>query len=325
MGVHLSRIMREYNEPQPTTAIISQKVPEELEESFQSFQKELTERVQSYVGFIGSELIPPRKGIQDTWVSVFRFDNPDHLRSWMNSEERGEVVRKMDALFPDSPHIQIVAEPPKDHVTVVFSHRIAPGREQEYQSWRKKILQAQQAFEGFLGQDSFDPVEGLTEEWVDIARFSNKEALDRWMESADRKKLLGELKPLVDKVEIKNVGTGLDGWFRAQREDSLVKAPPAWKQAVSVLFALYPTVMLLTYYFNPLFGNIDFPLLMLIGNAASVSVLTWLLMPQVNRFLGFWLYPKKKSRLLDFGVAVGLFGILVLLWQLFILLSPGQS
>jgi len=307
---------------QPSTVIITQSVPDDRVAAYRELQDKLTQRVKAFEGFIGTELLPPKSGVQDSWVVIFRFNCPDSLRTWLDSEERLEVVREMEKILPSKAQLQILAEPPRDHVTVVFSHQIARGKEAEYRNWRARVLAAQEAFDGFLGQESFDPVDGLTGEWVDIARFANKEALDAWLSSAERKRLVTELKPLVENLEIKRMGTGLDGWFRTATDTSLVHAPPAWKQALSVWFALYPIVMLLTYYLNPHLGDIGLPLLMLVGNMISVALLTWLIMPQANRCLHFWLFPKKRSWILDLGVAAGLVLLLLLMWRLFVVLAP---
>jgi antibiotic biosynthesis monooxygenase (ABM) superfamily enzyme len=60
------------------------------------------------------------------------------------------------------------------------------------------------------------------------------------------------------------------------------------------LFALYPTVMALNYV-SPLMGNLSLPINMLISNMLSVAMLTWLLMPRVSRFLGFWLNSNSRN------------------------------
>ena len=57
---------------------------------------------------------------------------------------------------------------------------------------------------------------------------------------------------------------------------------------MSVLFALYPTVMVLNFL-TPLWHTLPFADQMLIGNFLSVSLLTWLVMPRVSQFLNFWL------------------------------------
>jgi len=76
--------------------------------------------------------------------------------------------------------------------------------------------------------------------------------------------------------------------------------PPAWKQALTVLLALYPTVMALSYV-NPLMSNFSLPLQMLSGNILSIALLTWLVMPWVTQ--GFWVLAQSKEKELALGSA----------------------
>jgi uncharacterized protein len=123
---------------------------------------------------------------------------------------------------------------------------------------------------------------------VDIVRYDSIKHLTDWMESKDRQDLLAELDSIVESRHSHRV-TGLEGWFAINRgPDESQSAPPSWKRALAVLFALYPTVMALNYV-NPLMGNLSFPVKMLISNMLSVALLTWFVMPPISRFLGFWL------------------------------------
>jgi antibiotic biosynthesis monooxygenase (ABM) superfamily enzyme len=82
-----------------------------------------------------------------------------------------------------------------------------------------------------------------------------------------------------------------------------------------VLLALYPTVMLITYLVTPRLASLPMALGMFIGNAMSISALTWLLMPLANRAFGFWLTPApaRRTRAEVLGVAAVLVGYAVIL------------
>ena len=54
--------------------------------------------------------------------------------------------------------------------------------------------------------------------------------------------------------------------------------------------------MLLTLYLTgPLLGGWSLATSMYIGNMASVALLTWVLMPNVTRWLSFWLNPPANA------------------------------
>lgn len=59
--------------------------------------------------------------------------------------------------------------------------------------------------------------------------------------------------------------------------------------ALTVLLALFPTVMLLTIFVGPVVDPLGFSFSMLVGNALSVSILQWIVMPLLTRRLAPWL------------------------------------
>jgi antibiotic biosynthesis monooxygenase (ABM) superfamily enzyme len=112
------------------------------------------------------------------------------------------------------------------------------------------------------------------------------------MKSKERQQFLSELAPLVENVHEHRLATGLEGWFNLNRRaDEPVVVPPVWKQTVSVVFALYPTVMILTLLTRTLLKPLAFPVQMLIGNILSCTILSYLAMPFATRLLNFWLSP----------------------------------
>ena len=61
------------------------------------------------------------------------------------------------------------------------------------------------------------------------------------------------------------------------------------EDALTVLLALFPTVMLLTIFVGPLTSPLGLAASMLIGNAMSISILQWVVMPRLTRGLDPWL------------------------------------
>jgi hypothetical protein len=196
------------------------------------------------------------------------------------------------------------SEPP---VAMVFTHRVAKERVADYLAWRRKAIEAQAHYPGYLATEFFEPY-GKQDEWVDVVRYASLKDLENWMESKARRDLIDELDTIVESRHAHRV-TGLEGWFAVNRPGETTKGPPPWKQALTVLFALYPTVMALTFL-KPLWQNLSLPVQMLFGNILSVALLTWLIMPAVSRLLGFWLesptHDWKNEALGLSTVAIGL-------------------
>jgi uncharacterized protein len=152
------------------------------------------------------------------------------------------------------------AEPP---VAMVFTHRIAGDKVEQYLAWRRKTIEAQAHYPGYLATEFFQPHGTFQNEWVDIVRYDNVDDLNHWMESNERQALLEELDPIVESMYAHRV-TGLEGWFALNRgREAMVSGPPPWKQALSVLFVLYPTVMLLNFL-TPIWHTLPFAEQMLI-------------------------------------------------------------
>ena len=305
--------------PQPATAIASHLVRADKADEYQKAQTAITNAARRFPGFVGTEVLGPIPGLQAEWVAIFRLESNAAMRRWLDSPEHAQLATRIEACLSEPPHLLLLAsddsaEPP---VAMVFTHRVAKDKVEAYLAWRRKAIAAQAHYPGYLGTEFFRPHGRFQNEWVDIVRYRSVDDLNRWMESDERQSLLKELDPIVESMHAHPV-TGLESWFALNREPgATVAGPPPWKQALAVLFALYPTVMVLTFL-NPLWRNLPLPQSMLIGNFLSVSLLTYLVMPRVSRFLSFWLEaPTRdwKNEALGLStVAIGLL-LFVLIFQ----------
>jgi antibiotic biosynthesis monooxygenase (ABM) superfamily enzyme len=256
-------------------------------------------------------------GLQDEWVAIFRLESNDGMKRWIDSPERAMLTAQIEKCLAEPARLLILAsdertEPP---VAMVFTHRVPPDRVEDYLGWRRKTIAAQAHHPGYLATEFFQP-HGGQDEWVDIVRYASIRDLTEWMESPDRQVLLKELEPIVESMHAHRV-TGLEGWFAVNRESGEpVIMPPSWKQALTVLFALYPTVMVLTFL-NPLERGLSLAVQMLIGNILSVAFLTWLVMPWVSKFFAFWLTPPNSwlNEVIGLGAAITGLALFVLLFR----------
>ena len=305
--------------PQPATAIASHLVRADKADEYQIAQIAITDAARKFAGFVGTEVLGPIPGLQAEWVAIFRLESNQAMKQWLDSPEHVQLAARIEACLSEPAHLLLLAsddsaEPP---VAMVFTHRVAKDKVEDYLEWRRKVIAAQAHYPGYLATEFFRPHGTFQNEWVDIVRYRSVDDLNRWMESEERQSLLKELDPIVESMHAHPL-TGLEGWFALNREPgAAVSGPPPWKQVLAVLFALYPTVMVLTFL-NPLWRNLPLPESMLIGNFLSVSLLTYLVMPRVSQFLGFWLEaPTRdwKNEVLGLStVAIGLL-LFVLIFQ----------
>ncbi|QTE01476.1 Antibiotic biosynthesis monooxygenase [Streptomyces cyanogenus] len=289
--------------------VTSQKVVPGREEDYKRWQERVNRAVQAFDGFEGTELYPPDSPEDNQWVVVFRFSDLDRLSAWLGSAPRRKLLDDGGDLFEGEPSQEILhgGHSAQEAVTAVVSHTVRRGREQDFERWQGKVLRAQQKHPGFMGSELFTPVEGIQDRWVVVFRFDTREHLDQWLQSDVRGKLLDEGREYFADYDVRKIASAFSGWFRfGEGEEAGV--PPRWKQAMSVLLALYPTVMVLNLTVGRVLTQLGVAgyLGLFISNVLSVSILTWVLMPVVNRALAFWLAPDRpRSRRTDVrGAAV---------------------
>jgi antibiotic biosynthesis monooxygenase (ABM) superfamily enzyme len=293
----------------PCTVMAAQRVRPERTDDFLRAQGKISLAMGRFPGFLGKELIRPMPGLQDEWVSVFRFASTEALRRWMESDERRTTLAELDACAEGQGSLQIVAGDDEETppVTVVFSHRVKPASWQTFIVWRDDIMREMRGWSGFLGVDVFDPRPGIQEESVMIVRFESAMSFEGWMGSSRRARLIERLEPLVEGYTARPLGSGLGGWFAFDDTPAAPSEPPRWKQILMVTLGLYPTVMLLAFLIDPWLRQwVPFPVQMLIGNLLCVSLLTWPVMPWLNQRFGRWLAPAAPQ------LGVNLLGALVI-------------
>lgn len=294
------------------TVVISLRVREGREGEYEDWQTKIDAVAETFAGFEGSEVLRPRAGVQDDWVVVYRFDSAATLTDWMRSEARSELLEQAAPyLQRRSEHIVATPGGSARPVTVVVSQRVDPAHDTEYEAWQRGITTAASKFAGFLGSETFEPVAGVQDEWVVVFRFASPSTLQRWLDSDVRQRWLDKSRRWVRDVEIQTVGGGLGGWFPIAATSP--SAAPPWKQAMTVLLVLYPTVMLLNLSLVPRLASFtSASATVFASNLASVAILTWLAMPSVTRWLAPWLTSANaKTSLTGAGLIAAAYAAMV--------------
>ncbi len=180
----------------------------------------------------------------------------------------------------------------------VVEHQVPQGKEAEFRAWHDQLMGQERQYPGYIRTDLYPPVEGIQLKWYSIIYFESAEAMDAWLQSSDRAQQIELGKQIFSSYQLKSFSTGLEGWFSQKSGmEEFGYTPPAWKQSLAVVCALYPTVMVLALLFNR-FGIMKGWSLadaMLVNNILSTILLTWLIMPAVTRGLKFWLHPSRRS------------------------------
>jgi antibiotic biosynthesis monooxygenase (ABM) superfamily enzyme len=232
---------------------------------------------------------PPNPSHPGEWVTVYSFASVDQLEAWLRSDARRGLMAEVEQLLDGPVREQRVAALPAtpEPVTVVFSQRIAAANEAAFVKLHADVVDRLRGFEGFLGSDLFPPVDGIQDEHVIVASFASRSDLDRWLDSGVRQDWLDRVEQLIEGDRTMNVVGGFGGWFPAH--PARPGGPKRWKQAVAVLIALFPTVLVITVIRNAIAPNMNLVLSILVGNIISVAILSFLLMPRLTRMMAPWL------------------------------------
>jgi antibiotic biosynthesis monooxygenase (ABM) superfamily enzyme len=273
----------------PATVVISQPLKRGRAEAVRRWQEEVNRAVSGFAGYLGNDAAASGDG--DEWTVIYRFDSKPHLLSWLSSHERDDVLGRGADLF-DGPASQqvMIRDQGADQVTVVVSHPVDPDHEEEFLAWQRRITDAERMFPGFQGAELFRPVPGVQPTWTALYRYDSDEHLDAWLESDERRQLLGEGTRFRD-FELRRISAPFGSWFAQPGEQEAGASPANWKTGLSVLVGLYPTVVLLTLAISEIWPSASLWQSLLLGNILSVSLLTWVVMPIVTRALRFWLVP----------------------------------
>lgn len=176
--------------------------------------------------------------------------------------------------------------------TVVISHHIKSGKQEQYELWLNEIGPVCRSAHGNIDWQMIRPLPGLTYVYTIIIRFDTIVNLRAWMESATRRELIKKVKPLLAADDRYYIKTGLDFLFNAESENK--KQPPAWKQFIVTWSAIYPLSIMVPLLVLPILTAINFPINTFLNafiiSGTIVFLMVYIVMPAYTRFLRTWLF-----------------------------------
>lgn len=174
------------------------------------------------------------------------------------------------------------------YVTTVHSDKVPAFRQ-----WLKTLHHLEAKFPGFQKVYVQIPKDPQDESWVTLLQFDTEEHLEAWVQSPERQAKLKEAANFVKSQESHRLFSSVDSWFF---NGEALDSPPVWKQAMLILLALFPSVMLETIYFFPYMADWNIVVNRFIGVIIIVCSMSWLLMPITLYLLGWWLKAKSKMK-----------------------------
>jgi len=113
-------------------------------------------------------------------------------------------------------------------VTVLYSRRVKPGREADFQAWAHGIVAASRRFPGHLGASVLD-APGSREYHI-LFSFADRKSLRVWLDSVERRRWLARVGELIEADQGLQQLTGLETWFKLPGSKvPTMKPPPRWK------------------------------------------------------------------------------------------------
>ncbi len=203
-------------------------------------------------------------------------------------------------------------------VTEVIVTQVSPDKEEAFQKWAAKIHHAEAKFPGFRGVYVQSPRQSKGHSWITLLQFDSTANLDRWLDSSERQEVLKESSDFITSLESHRMVSPYAGWFASIAQTGEI--PSVWKQTMIVLLVLFPIVMFELKYLMPWIEGLNSSVGTFIGNAISVTLISFPMMPIAIVFLGWWLAPAGKNRLqktiLGTIMVLGLYLIeIVLFWR----------
>lgn len=181
----------------------------------------------------------------------------------------------------------------EEPVTALIVRTIKTAKEKEYENWLAEMCEMAGGFQGFQGVSTIKPRE-VSRENILIVRFDDYDHLRKYRDSPQR---LGYLKKSGDFVNGEMAVHEMQGhetFFSLPAQSKAVAAPPKYKTMLLTMLALYPPLVLITAFTAKLLPKLSRPLLQLLVVLIIVPLMTYFLVPWINRLFRFWLVPKGK-------------------------------
>src|SRR5829696_1864082 len=179
-------------------------------------------------------------------------------------------------------------EPP---VTVLYSRRVKPGREADFEAWAHGIVAASRQFPGHLSASVLD--DPSDREYHVLFSFADRRSLRAWLDSDERRRWLARVGELLEADQGLQQLTGLETWFKLPGSNvPTMKPPPRWKMWLVSIIAVYPLVLAFQALVVPTMAGLPFPLRALMFPLVLLTLMTFVVMPVVTRVLRRWLDHK---------------------------------
>lgn len=82
-----------------STAVITHQVAKDKHAEYEAWLNEIAPQCKNAPGHLDWQIIRPIAGLTETYTIVIRFDTQSHLRGWMESAQRSELIQRVSPLL----------------------------------------------------------------------------------------------------------------------------------------------------------------------------------------------------------------------------------
>ncbi|QXG49836.1 antibiotic biosynthesis monooxygenase [Pseudomonas viridiflava] len=182
-------------------------------------------------------------------------------------------------------------------VTLVIKHRVKAGQDSAYESWLRRIVTIASGKPGHLGVDVIRAKEGGLQMFTSVLRFHSTQAMQDWLNSDERKKLVQEAEPMLADGDQTLVNPHNEFWFTPTTEEG--SPPPRWKQACVSFMVILPLTLFVPLFWGPIFARVSWLSSYFVSTAlvtiTIVLLVVYLMMPAATRLMAPWLSASAKK------------------------------
>lgn len=84
---------------QGATVVITHRVLGDKHPEYERWLEEIAPLCKSAPGHLDWHIVRPISGVTETYTVVIRFDSTEHLRQWMESDKRAQLIEKVQPLL----------------------------------------------------------------------------------------------------------------------------------------------------------------------------------------------------------------------------------
>lgn len=179
----------------------------------------------------------------------------------------------------------------QNNITVVVSHYVKRGKEQEFEEALKQVIEQAKSFKGYEGIQTIQVNSKEENEYVLLIRFDTEPNYRKWESSDIRKAWSKELKGYIVKESKVRFQEGLEFWFALPQLTNAIP-PKKWKMAVLTWMVIYPMILALSTLAGDYLNFIPPFLRVLIVSMILVSLMTYFMMPKVTTIFASWIFKK---------------------------------